>query len=216
MPGAYLVLALAFGAAPRLLSRVPLKILVALASLALAAGAAGIGLGFRPYPFTDVVIAVFCVAAGTAVGRALPARRRPMAVLLAILASLDAIQVLATAPDAALPPGFRIWTMFLLTTPFGSSAIGFADLAVVAAIGEHWHRRGGSLAWSVLPGVVGLALADAFSALAYSGTLPLLPFVLVGWLVVEAAASRQASISLAGTKLGRIWTRRGGSHTLRR
>ena len=78
--------------------------------------------------------------------------------------------------------------MFLLVTPLGSSAIGFADLAVVAAIGEHWRRRGGNLAWSVLPGAVGLSLVDAFGILVYKGSLPLLPFLLVAWLLTEAAA----------------------------
>ena len=188
MPGAYLVLALVLGAAPRILSRVPHWTLIALAALTLLTGVAGIVLELRPYPFTDVVVATFCLAAGTAVGRAVPPRRRPMAILLAILATLDIIQVLTTGPEATSPAAFRLWTMFLLATPLGSSAIAFGDLAVVAMIGEHWRRRDGNLAWSVLPGVVGLALADAFSLLVYHGNLPLLPCVMAGWLLVEAAA----------------------------
>lgn len=151
-------------------------------------GVDSIVLGLRPYPFTDVVVAAFCIAVGTAIGRVVPPRRRPRAVSLAILASLDTIQVFATGSEATPPSAFRLWTMFLLATPFGRSAIGFVDLAVVAVIGEHWRRRRGNLAWSVLPGVVGLGLAGAFRVLVYRGSLPLLPFVTAGWLIVEAAA----------------------------
>ena len=123
-----------------------------------------------------------------------------MAVLLAILASLDTVQVFVTGPEAAPPPAFCLWTMFVLAMRFGSSAIAFGDLIVIAAIGEHWRRRGGSLAWSVLPGVVGLGLVDAFSALVYGGNLPLLPFVMAGWLVVEAAALAAGALTAARRK----------------
>jgi hypothetical protein len=150
---------------------------------------AGIVLGFRPpYPFTDTVVAAFCITAGTSIGRAVPPRKRPMTALLAVLAALDTVQVFAAGPYADGPSAMRLWTMFLLITPLGSSAIGFGDLAVVAAIGEHWRRRGGNLALSVLPGAVGLVLVDAFSILVYKGSLPLLPFLLVGWLLTEVAA----------------------------
>jgi hypothetical protein len=189
VPGLYPVLGLLFGAAPRLVSRVPFGVLAGVAVATAVAAVASIGLGLRPpYPFTDVVVAAFCVTAGTSIGRAVPPRRRPMAALLAVLAALDTVQVLAAGPHADGPSTMRLWTMFLLITPLGSSAIGFADLAVVAAIGEHWRRRGGNLAWSILPGVVGLVLVDAFGILIYKGSLPLLPFLLVAWLLTEAIA----------------------------
>jgi hypothetical protein len=94
-----------------------------------------------------------------------------MAALLAVLAALDTVQVFAAGPHADGPSAMRLWTMFLLVTPLGSSAIGFGDLA-----------------WSALPGAVGLLLLDAFSILVYKGGLPLLPFLLVAWLLTEAAA----------------------------
>jgi hypothetical protein len=188
VPGLYPVLGLLFGAAPRLLYRVPLRVLAGVALATAVVAVAGIVLGFRPYPFTNAVVVAFCITAGTSIGRAVPPRRRPMAALLAVLAALDTVQVFAADPHADGPSAMRLWTMLLLVTPLGSSAIGFGDLAVVAAIGEHWRRRGGNLAWSVLPGAMGLALVDAFSILVFKGNLPLLPFLLVAWLLTEAAA----------------------------
>lgn len=189
MPGLYPVLGLLFGAAPRLLRRVPLRVLAGVALATAVAAVAGIVLAFRPpYPLTDAVVVAFCFTGGTSIGRVVPPRRRPMAALLAVLAALDTVQVFAAGAHTDGPSAMRLWTMFLLITPLGSSAIGFADLAVVAAIGEHWRRRGGHLAWSILPGVVGLVLVDAFSILIHKGSLPLLPFLLLAWLLTEAIA----------------------------
>ena len=119
----------------------PLRVLAGVALATAVVAVAGIVLGFRPYPFTDAVVAAFCITAGTSIGRAVPPRRRPMAALLAVLAALDTVQVFAAGPHADGPSAMRLWTMFLLVTPLGSSAIGFGDLAVVAAIGELWDAR---------------------------------------------------------------------------
>jgi hypothetical protein len=76
VPGLYPVLGLLFGAAPRLLCRVPLRALAGVALATAVVAVAGIVLGFRPYPFTDAVVAAFCITAGTSIGRAVPPQSR--------------------------------------------------------------------------------------------------------------------------------------------
>lgn len=188
MPAAYPLLGVIFGLVPRFLASVSLRTLATVAGVALVAGLAGITLNLRAYPFTDGVVAIFCLAAGSALGRLIPPRRRQMAVILAILSALDAVQVFAAGSGEATPSPFRAWTMFVLITPLGTTAIGFADLVVIAAIGEHWRRRGRNLVWSILPGFLGLSLADLFSRFLYGGSLPLLPFIFAGWLIGEVGA----------------------------
>jgi hypothetical protein len=185
MPAAYPLLGLVFGVAPRLLAGVRVRTLAAVAVVTLAVGVTGITLNLRAYPLTDAVVVIFCLTAGTVMGRVVPPHRRPMAIVLAILAALDTVQVFAAGSGNTTPSALRAWTMFLLVTPVGATAIGFADLAVIAAVGEHWRRRGENAVWSMVPGFLALSLADLFNVLVYRGGLPLLPFVLAGWVISE-------------------------------
>jgi hypothetical protein len=75
--------------------------------------------------------------------------------------------------------------MFVVNTPWHESAIGMFDLLLVATLAEHARRRGLRLIAALAPGFVGLALADLASALSGGIGLPVVPFLLGGWLITE-------------------------------
>lgn len=188
MPGAYLILALLFGAAPPLFRRLSWPKLAAIVLAAAAAGIAGSVAGFAPYPWTDLVGTAVAIAGGVLLGRAVPARFRPLAVLLIVLAAFDSIQVFAASSDGA-EPAWRFYSMLVVATPWFRSDIGVADLLLIVAISEHLRRRKAHPAIAVAPGLIGLGLADAFSAW-HPGGLPLVPFLLAGLVLTEPWARR--------------------------
>jgi hypothetical protein len=195
---AYPLLALIFGALPWALWPVDRRLLLGVALVSAAAMIAGAATAVRLFPLTDLVVATFAAAGGIAAGRWFPPRARPMAIALALLAALDSIQVFAAgSAGPEQRSAFSLWTTFVFATPLGTTAIGFADLFVISGIAEHWRRRGAHLLVAVAPGVVSLLLVDLVSGLVYKGSLPLLPFVLAGWVLTELAVA--------------IWRRRRGA-----
>jgi hypothetical protein len=103
---------------------------------------------------------------------------------------LDVLQVgLSTHfHEAAQNPNLaagEFYSTVVVKLPLGNFQLGPFDLALVAAIGEHWRRRGAGLRVP-LAGVAG-ATALAYAVL-LSGpvTLPLIPFLLIGWAGSEA------------------------------
>ncbi len=196
MPGAYLVLAVLFGAVPPVLGRFSSPKLAALVAVAAAAGIAGSVAGFAPYPWTDLVGAAIAVAGGVLLGRAVPARFRPMAILLFVLGALDSVQVFAANTDGA-EPAWRFYTMFVVATPWHRSDIGVADLLLIVAMAEHFRRRLAHPVIALAPGVIGLGLADGFSVW-HPGGLPLVPFLFVGFLLTEPLARRLVSAQRVG------------------
>ena len=198
MPGLYLVLAIAFGAAPWALRRVSGRPAAAVTLIGAAALVGGGALGLRLYPWSDLPLAVVAVGGGLLLGRAVPARRAPLVLLLVALAALDAGQLLyaptqgAGASGTTSEPAWWWWTMFVVNTPWHESAIGMFDLLLVATLAEHARRRGLGLVTAIAPGFIGLALADLASGLTGGMGLPLIPFLLGGWLLTEGwlAAAR--------------------------
>jgi hypothetical protein len=166
-------------------------------ALALAAGA---GLGLALYPLTDVPVLGFALAAGLLVGRVVPPGPLPVFVLLVTLAALDSMQVVFAGGGTAggssgSEPAWFYYGMFVAGLPWGRIEIGIFDLLIVAALAEHGRARALPVAAAVLPGVVGLLIADAVVFAAHPGNLPLVPFLLAGWLAVEAGlrlASRRS------------------------
>lgn len=191
MPGLYLVLAIAFGAAPWALRRASWRPVLVVTLVATAALVGGGALGLRVYPWSDLPVAVVAVGGGLLLGRAVPAQRSALALLLVVLAALDAGQLLfAPGPGTGAggtmsEPGWWWWTMFVVNTPWHESAIGMFDLLLVATLAEHARRRGLRLIAALAPGFVGLALADLASALSGGIGLPVVPFLLGGWLITE-------------------------------
>jgi hypothetical protein len=197
MPGLYFVLAIAFGAAPWALRRVSWRPSLAVTLIAAAALVGGGALGLRVYPWSDPPVTVVAVGGGLLLGRAVPAQRTALAVLLVVLATLDASQLLfASGPGTGTggttsEPAWW-WTMFVVDGPWGRSAMGLFDLLLIGTLAEHARRRSLGLVAALAPGLIGVTLADLASALSGGMGLPLIPFLLGGWLITEGwmAAAR--------------------------
>lgn len=183
----YALFALVFSLAPWVLRRVSWAALAIGLGASIIAAAAGILAGARLYPLTDLIPALLAICGGVLLGRIVPPRFRPMAILVAVVAAADSIQALAASNDSR--PASYYYAMFILTTPFGRAAIGFADLLVVTALAEHYRRRGSNYWVAAAPGFVGLALAALFLGVRQI-SIPLLPFVLFGLVVAEVAWAR--------------------------
>jgi hypothetical protein len=165
-----------------------LAVVLAGSGVALAVGAV---LGLALYPWTDLPVLGFAVAGGVLVGRRLSPRPMPMLVLLAVLAVLDVIQIVAlgSGPSPAraggAAPASYSYGMLVLDTPWTHSGVGIFDVLVIAAMVEHARRRGLPFAVGAAPGVLAFVAADvAFAALA-PRDLPLIPFLLAGWLAID-------------------------------
>lgn len=184
----YGLFALAFALAPWILRQVRWIALTVGLGAGIIAAAAGILAGARLYPLTDLVPMVVAACGGVLVGRIVPARFRPMAILIAVLAAADSIQVFAASNDSH--PVSYYYAMFIVTTPLGRAAIGFADLLVVTGIAEHYRRRGSNYWVAAAPGIVGLVLPVLFLGVLRVG-LPLLPFVFVGLVLTEVVWARR-------------------------
>ena len=74
--------------------------------------------------------------------------------------------------------------MFVVHTPWHTTAIGIFDIAIIVLISEHWRRRKACLLVAVATGLIGLFVADILAAI-YRGGMPPLPFVVVGWLTTQ-------------------------------
>ena len=180
-----------------------LAVVLAGSGAALAVGAI---LGLALYPWTNLPVLGFAVAGGVLVGRRLPPRPMPMLVLLAVLAVLDAIQIVVlgsgAGPEATggAAPASHFYGMLVLDTPWTHSGVGIIDVLVIAAIVEHARRRGLPFAVAAAPGVLAFIAADvAFAALA-PRDLPLIPFLLAVWLVMELAVRIAAVRGQSETK----------------
>jgi len=170
------------------------RLLVAAALVFAAMLSAGAAFGVALYPLTDAPVLGFALAAGLLAGRALPPKARAMFVLLAVLAALDSIQIVAAGPGGSSSgtssggdPAWYYYSMFLVTMPWGRVGIGIFDLLLIAAIAEHGRTRALPVVAAVVPGAIGLVVADLVFAVGRLDNLPLVPFVLLGWLTVELA-----------------------------
>lgn len=80
--------------------------------LSLTVATAGVTAGIDGYPWSNVDVLAGSVAGGVLLGRLLPARARPMGVLLVVLALLDAAQLLFVAGTAE--GAFESWVHFMV------------------------------------------------------------------------------------------------------
>lgn len=154
----------------------------------------GIGLGgatagtlaaIDGYPWSNVLVLAVGVAAGVLLGGALPARARPMLRLLVVLSVLDGAQLLFAGGTGGDPS--ESWFHLLVRGSQGNLLkLGVVDLVLVVAMAVHGARRGLSFWPATLAGPVGLLVAFAYAALVRpAGGLVLVPFLLVGWVLVE-------------------------------
>lgn len=160
---------------------------LAIAAVALALGGA---MGLPLYPWTDVPVIAAALCGGLLMARVLPPRAVPMLVLLSVLAALDAVQLFlpgpGPSPASSTHSAAYDYYMLSLPAPLPGFAVGIADLLLIGAMAAHAHRRGLPFVAGVAPGVIGFGLADASLLLWSHANLPLVPFLLAGWLATEA------------------------------
>lgn len=183
------LLAFALGAAAWWSRRVRTSVLVAVLAGGVLVAAVGIARGIDGYPWSNGVVLATGAAGGTALGRVVPPRARPMLTLLVVLAALDAAQLLVAGSAQAPPVAWESWLHVVVRGAEGANLlkIGIADLVLVAAMTEHWRRRGAGFWPATLCGPLGLAIAAVFAWIVRpEGGLVLVPFLLGGWLLTEA------------------------------
>lgn len=169
------------------LRRLPLALGLAVGIVMMASGA----FLSVAYPWSNILVLLVALTAGMLLGRGIAARPIPLLLLLSILSALDIVQVVlrsgAPAPGqgAADSPAWLLYLNFTLWLASGRFNLGIIDLLLVAAMTEHWLRRGGSIPLSFSPGLFGFVLADIFVLATTLVNLPLIPFLTVGWLCSE-------------------------------
>jgi hypothetical protein len=183
--------ALAVALLARLLDRVgqwPLAVVLGASAVLLGAGAF---LGLALYPWTDLPVVGFALAGGVLVGRRLPPRSMPMFALLAVLAVLDTIQIVVlgsgSGDTGGATPAWYFYGMLVIDTPWFGTAVGIGDVLLIASIVEHSRRRGLSFAVGAAPGVLAFIAADVLVQVIGPLNLPLVPFLLFGWLASTLA-----------------------------
>jgi hypothetical protein len=169
--------------------------------------AAGVLFGLPLYPVSDLIVLGFAVSGGILLGRALPAEFIPFLLTLVVLSGLDLVQVALTSgpPPAAASAStglnpHLIWVNFQIPLPEGHFNIGIADLLLIAAMGEHFRRRHSAYVVSLLPGVLGLVIAELFVNLPGTQGLPLgvalsqalIPFLTIGFAGAQVLAVRSS------------------------
>jgi len=180
--------------AARRVGTLALAAILALSGVAWVLGAA---LSWRGYPLVSVLDIVFAAALGIVVGRIVPARFYPFLILLIVLSAFDILQVgLSThfrqaAQNSSLAAG-DYYSTVVVKLPLGNYQLGPFDLAVIASIGEHWLRRGTGLLVP-LAGVTGAIVLAYAVILSGPVTLPLIPFLLIGWIGSEIWYRRTAA-----------------------
>lgn len=160
-----------------------------LAALSLALLVGGAASGQSPYPWTNLPVLAFALAAGAALGCALPPRAQAMGTALALLSLGDlALYALPSPglPEPGRPAGpFLYGNLVWLLPGGGRLVLGALDLLVATALGAHGRRRGRPLTASLGAAPLGLALAFLFLVLHPTRGLPLLVFLYAGWLITE-------------------------------
>lgn len=171
-------------------ARRPLAFVLAGSAVALAAGAV---LGLVLYPWTNLPVLGFAVAGGVLVGRRLAPRPMPMLVLLVVLAAIDAIQIVVSGPGpgpgatGGATPAWYFYGMLVIDTAWSQTGVGIFDVLVIAAMVEHARRRGLPLVVGAAPGVLAFIAADVAVLVFGPLNLPLVPFLLAGWLATGLA-----------------------------
>lgn len=170
--------------------------LVAFAAIAIVGTVVGLAL----FPYSDLVVLGVAVAGGVALGRALPARFRPVLILLVVPSVIDLLQVAAfagpptssRATPAASPDPHLIWLNFRLLLPDGGHFnIGLADLLLVVALAENFRRSRDPWPVAAMPGAVGLSAGTLIASIPFvqafalgACSQALVPYLTAGWLVV--------------------------------
>ena len=198
---ASLVIALGLGLAVWATPRIRLRWLYAVTIATGTVMVAGAVFGWPLYPWSDLITLAFGLFAGLLLGRRFPLGLRAFFILLAVLSVVDVAQNLAFSgppspsppPAGAAPNAHFIWLNFRVPLPSGHLNIGFADLVLMAAMAEHLRRNRALLLVSLVPGAVGLTVAEiAVDLHPPTGVVEtslqesLVPYLTIGWLAAVA------------------------------
>lgn len=139
-------------------------------------------------PLTDLLVLVVAWSGGLLLGRSLPARFGAFLswfLCFSVFDLLLAVGGYPQVPHAAGSVSPLAWATFHLVLPTGPFAINGVDLLLLTTLAEHWHRRGASYLIALLPGVLGVLLADGFILVTQLSLVPAIPFFTVGYVVTE-------------------------------
>ncbi len=153
----------------------------------LAGGAAltALGLGVEVGWLVDVGVVGAAVSLGVIVGRTVAPRASAMGLILGVLSVADIIWV---ASDQGSSAGWMGQVgNFAIDFGSGTSSIGTLDLILAAAVAAHWIRRDAGVPTVLASAPLGMVLANIYVALSGADNLPLVPFITLGWLLVEGA-----------------------------
>lgn len=101
---------------------------------------------------------------------------------------IDVLQALGgypVAPHTAGNTSPLAWATFHLALFGGTFAINGVDLLLLTALAEHWRRRGASYPMALLPGALGVLLADGLILVTQLSILPGIPFFTAGYVLTE-------------------------------
>lgn len=135
------------------------------------------------YPWTDAVVLWIGVSAGICISRFFKSYRGFILFLIA-LSMLDVVQVLLTsASPAGGKEAVGSALMFGNFVIYGTLnfKIGIIDIAIICAMTDKLTSNGKVV--SLLPGFIGLLVADMFVFLTGHGGIPLIPFLTSGFCV---------------------------------
>jgi hypothetical protein len=133
------------------------------------------------WSISEVVAAA--VALGVVIGRAIPGRAAPMALLLGMLSLVDIIWI-GSGGGSSTVWGNDVLN-FSVDIGTSTSTIGTLDLILAASLAAHWLKRGAGIVLSVAAAPLGMLSANLYVALIGAENLPLLPFITFGWLLTE-------------------------------
>lgn len=139
-------------------------------------------------PVTDLMVLVVAWSGGLLLGRGIAPRFRPFLLWFLCFSVFDVLQAVGgypVAPHTAGSTSPLAWATFHLMLPTGPFAINVVDLLLLTTLAEHWHRRGASYVIALLPGVLGVVLADGFILVTGLSLVPAIPCFTVGYVLTE-------------------------------
>lgn len=177
-------------ASPWVLARMRTRSLGVTALILGAADLAAGVLGWDVWPWSNILVVAVAITSGTWLGRALPARRRPMLVFLLVLAILDTSQLLFSGgTSSATLDSHAVWAHLTWMAEGQTHRLGIADLVLTATIAEHLRRRTAGRVRTIVTPVGGFLLAGLFVFTTGVRDLVLIPFLFLAWLLGEAVRS---------------------------
>jgi hypothetical protein len=154
----------------------------------IAAGIVGAARALSLSPVTDLMVLVVAWSGGALLGRGLPARFGAFLPWFLCFSAFDVLQAVGgypVVPHTAGDASPLAWTTFHLVLPTGPFAINGVDLLLLTALAEHWRRRGASYVIALLPGALGVLLADGFILVTRLSLVPAIPCFTLGYALTE-------------------------------